>query len=356
MGFITLREGIMKKIFTIAFVLMSLGSFAYATPISQQWDKTYGGADREAIGSIQQTTDGGYILASTTASFGVGMFSILLVKLNSNGEITWQRTYAVGNFIDTVHSLQQTTDGGYILARGTLPLDNDRMMAMIIKLDANGDIVWNKTFPEVIELKSIQQASDGGYIACGQYYILKLDAMGEISWHYAIPVDFWKAQQTSDGGYIVSGTHSIHPNMDILVLRLASNGDIVWQKIYGGSGNDTGAIYQIAEDEYFITGYTNSFGVGDYDALILKLNGNGNIMWQKTYGGVHSDYLSAIQKTSDGGYLASGQTRSFGAGDGDLWIFNSMIAVILYGRRPMGKRVLMGLVLSKRLLMVDILC
>jgi hypothetical protein len=312
----------MKKVFLIVLVLMPFVSLAYATPISQQWDRTYGGVDRETIGSIQQTTDGGYILAATTASFGVGMFSILVVKLNSNGEITWQRTYTAGNFIDTVYSIQQTTDGGYILAGGTMPLYNNTMMAMIIKLDANGDILWNKTYPEVVELKCIQQTLDGGYIACGHNFILKLGATGDITWHYAIPsVDFWKAQQTSDGGYVVSGERRNNStSFDVLALKLASDGDIVWQKNYGGGGMDIGIIHQTAEDEYFITGYTYSFGVGEIDAWILKLNSNGSIIWQKTYGGVNDDSINAIQQTSDGGYLASGETASFGAGDEDLWI------------------------------------
>ncbi len=137
-----------------------------------------------------------------------------------------------------------------------------------------------------------------------------------IDWAYSI-------QQTSDGGYVVAGSTSSFGDTygDVWILKLDSNGDIEWQKTYGGDDWDlANSIRQTSDGGYVVAGRTLSFGAGYRDVWILKLDSNGDIEWQKTYGGDNGETISSIQQTSDGGYVVAGVTGSFGAGLSDFWI------------------------------------
>jgi len=132
----------------------------------------------------------------------------------------------------------------------------------------------------------------------------------------------YSIQQTSDGGYIVAGyTGSSGAGLaDFWVLKLKSDGTVDWQKTYGGGGYDSASsIQQTSDGGYIVAGVTTSFGAGGYDFWVLKLDGSGNVQWQKTYGGTGNDYANSIQQTTDGGYIVAGVTTSFGAG-GDFWV------------------------------------
>ena len=184
---------------------------------------------------------------------------------------------------------------------------------------------------------SIQQTSDEGYIVAGfrassyagfdDAWVMKLDNTGAISWQKTYggeDHDYARsAQQTADGGYIVAGhTKSFGAgDHDAWVMKLDGTGAITWQKTYGGVGSDS--IYSIRQTQdggYIVAGNTYSFGVGDEDIWIMKLDPAGAITWQNTYGGVDAEHPSCIQQTSDGGYIVAGQTTSFGAGNADAWV------------------------------------
>ena len=130
-------------------------------------------------------------------------------------------------------------------------------------------------------------------------------------------------QETDDGGYIVAGyTYSFGAgNEDIWVLKLDEDGNVEWQKTYGGSDEDWAhSIQQTSDGGYIVAGYTYSFGAGEGDFWVLKLDENGNVEWQKTYGGSDYDRAKSIQQTDDGGYIVAGSTYSFGAGYYDFWV------------------------------------
>ena len=131
-------------------------------------------------------------------------------------------------------------------------------------------------------------------------------------------------QQTSDGGYIVRGsTQSFGAGgNDIWILKLSPAGDIEWQKTYGGnySGEFAHSIQPTNDGGYIVVGETDSFGAGESDIWILKLSPDGDIEWQRTYGGSSSDRASSFLPTNDGGYIIAGYTESFGAGLNDIWI------------------------------------
>ncbi len=135
--------------------------------------------------------------------------------------------------------------------------------------------------------------------------------------------DAYFVRQTSDGGYIVAGqTPSFGAgDMDAWLLKLDGEGDIVWQKTYGGTDFDSAySVQQTSDGGYIVGGQTRSFGAGDQDVWVLKLSANGDMTWQKTYGGTAFDFPNLVQQTSDGGFIVVGGTRSFGAGDQDAWV------------------------------------
>ena len=191
------------------------------------------------------------------------------------------------------------------------------------------------------EIRFSHKTSDGGYIIAGQFWtpggnqydfwVLKLKKDGSIDWQKTYGGRDWDiafaTEQTSDGGFIVTGSTGSFGagDYDVWVLKLNPQGDIVWQKTYGGPGGDyPGSIEQTKDGGYIVAGTTSSFGEGSYDLWILKLDENGAVVWDKTYGGKdeESEYFRhiPIEQTSDLGFIVAGSTKSFGAGDDDLWV------------------------------------
>jgi hypothetical protein len=130
---------------------------------------------------------------------------------------------------------------------------------------------------------------------------------GGTSWDEALVI-----APTSDGGYVVAGmTRSFGAgSYDVWVLKLDGSGNVQWQKTYGGTNDDWAhAIVPTSDGGYVVAGKTNSFGAGSNDFWVLKLDGSGNVVWQKTYGGTYGDWAHAIAPTSDGGYVVAGGLR-----------------------------------------------
>jgi len=215
---------------------------------SIDWQKSYGGTGDDRAWSIRQASDGGFIVAGETNSFGAGDFDIWVLKLQPDGSIDWQRTFG-GNKDDTAYSVRQTSDGGYIIAGGATPAGSIFNDVFLLKLDASGTVEWEEIY--------------GG--------------SNRVNNDLAFSV-----QQTLEGGYIVAGktSRSGNPLGDMWVLKVKSNGLIDWQKTYGKNDNNTNSanfIRQISDGGYIVAGETSSFGAGNADVWVLKLDASGNI-------------------------------------------------------------------------------
>jgi len=343
------RDGKMKKATFITIIVLSIFTISLLTTTRlivnktkvQTWQKTFGGKNDDEANSIQQTTDGGYIVAGSTESLGTGGKDVYILKLNSKGEIEWQRIFDGGSN-DQATSIQQTTDGGYIVAGWTESFSSGGTDGYILKLNSNGGVEWQKTFGGKYndEAYSIQQTTDGGYIVAGEtysfetggyydVYILKLNSKGEIEWQKTFGGDGFdiamSIQQTADGGYIIAGsTYSFGAGKeDVYILKLNAKGEVEWQKTFGGKYIDEAySIQQTADGGYIVAGCTESFGFGLYvrHVYILKLNPKGEVEWEKTFGEDTLDIAMSVQQTTDGGYIIAGWTYSFDSDSQDVYI------------------------------------
>jgi hypothetical protein len=232
--------------------------------------------------------------------------------------------------------VQQTTDGGYIIGGWTeisdpvLPLDSN---VYLIKTDSNGNRLWKKTFGGGFFNcgRSVQQTTDGGYIIAGDrgsgIYLIKTDSDGNELWSKTFGGSSWESgysvQQTTDGGYIIAGdTDSFGAgNHDVYLIKTDPDGNELWSKTFGGSSEDFGySVQQTADGGYIIAGETGSFGAGYGDVYLIKTDSNGNELWSRAFGGSSWDYGRSVQQTADGGYIIAGETGSFGAGYGDVYL------------------------------------
>jgi uncharacterized delta-60 repeat protein len=326
----------MKTLAVIA--LLSVATLTYAQPPDTLWTRTYGGDTLDYAHSVQQTSDGGYIVAGVTTSFGAGARDIYLVKTNSQGNTLWTRTYG-GSSWDEAYSVQQTTDGGYIVAGYTASFGAGICDFYLVKTNSSGDTLWTRTYggDSYDEAWSVQQTADEGYIVAGytasfgagyeDCYLVKIDGQGDTLWtrtYGGIESDWAQSvQQTSDGGYIIAGrTDSFGGGSgDFYVVKTNSQGDTLWTRTYGGSGwDDAHSVQQTTDGGYIMAGHTDSFGAGGIDFYLVKTNSQGNTLWTRTYGGDSTDYACSGQQTSDGGYIVAGYTESFGAGYRDIYL------------------------------------
>jgi hypothetical protein len=304
------------------------------------WTRTYGGTGDDIGRSVRQTSDGGYIIAGQTNSFGAGNADLWLIKTDADGDSLWAKTYG-GTASDVGNSVRQTQDGGYIIAGTTASFAVAYDDVWLLKTDSAGDTLWTKNWDvsnNADRGTEVQQTHDGGYIVVGHSYytpggnildftLFKTDSLGNLLWMeiYGEREDQRGASvdQTSDRGYILTGYSAtsgvIDP--DVYVVKTDSVGDTTWTRTYGGSGWEEGYLVRKATGGgYFITGKTNSFGAGGFDVWVLKTDSNGDTLWAKTYGGTSDDVAYSGQQTADGGYIIAGYTESYGAGGKDVFL------------------------------------
>jgi hypothetical protein len=304
------------------------------------WTRTYGGTNHDLGNSVQQTADRGYIIAGETWSFGAGNDDVYLIKTDSIGDTLWTRTYG-GTSNDLGNSVRQTTDGGYIIA-GNTESYGAYTDVYLIKTNAYGDTLWTRTYGGTSsnDGKSVQETIDGGYIVTGRtlsfgagswdVWLIKTNVSGDTLWTRTYGGtnwdEGWFIQQTQDGGYIIAGlTFSYGAgNEDVYLIKTDSIGDTIWTKTYGGVNGDAGySVQQTADSGYIIVGYTDSFGAGSFDFYVIKTNSFGDTLWTRTYGGMNGDWGNSVRETSDGGYIIAGFTTSFGAGNGDVYLIKT---------------------------------
>ena len=312
------------------------------------WTRTYGGSGHEVCYSVQQTSDGGYILGGYTSSSGAGYYDFWLVKTYPGGTEEWSRTFG-GSSMDVCRSVQQTSDGGYILGGYTESYGAGGPNFWLVKADANGDSLWSRAFGGGNDDRcySVQQTTDGGYILGGftesygagddDFWMVKTDASGTEEWSRTFGGSgsdkCHSVQQTTDAGYILGGfTFSYGAGFgDSWLVKTDTNGTEDWSQTYGGSSYDKCySVQQTSDGGYILGGETMTYGAGGLDFWLVKANVIGTEEWSRTFGGIFDDYCQSVQQTTDGGYVLGGYTRSFGAGGYDFWLVKTGYPTTVY--------------------------
>jgi len=330
----------MKKFSKLCVISIFLFFFLFsATKLFPGWFKHYGGSNNDYGMTIQKTSDGGFVVAGYADSYTYGKNDFAIYKLDGSGNKVWFKHYG-GSEDDSGITIQQTSDGGFIIAGFTGSYSNGGNDFAIYKLDSSGNKVWFKHYGGTASdyAVSIQQTSDNGYIVAGysssftyggeDIAIYKLNSSGNKVWfkHYGGTANdrAYSIQQTSDGGYVVAGlTYSYtHGGSDYAIYRLDSSGSKIWFKHYGGSlSDDAASIQEISGGGYIVAGYMGSFTHGLDDFGIYKLDSSGNKVWFKHYGGVQNDGAYSIDQTWDNGYIVAGYTGSYTHGNDDFAIY-----------------------------------
>ncbi len=302
------------------------------------WNRSFGGSAVDRAYSLIQTTDGGYAVAGYTESYGAGEEDFWLIKLDRQGNKLWDKTFG-GSAIDEAYSLIQTTDGGYAVAGPTESYGAGEADFWLIKLDHQGNKLWDKTFggSKYDKAYSLIQTTDGGYAVAGptksygageeDFWVIKLDSKGNEVWDKTFGGSKYdKAYsliQTTDGGYAVAGyTESYGAgSLDFWLIKLDRQGNKVWDKTFGGSKYDEAySLIQTTDGGYAVAGFTESYGAGNYDFWVIKLDSRGNKVWDKTFGGSKYEWAFSLIQTTDGGYAVAGYTESSGARNHDFWV------------------------------------
>jgi len=314
------------------------------------WFDHYGGVfPDEGVAAIQ-TSDGGYALAGSSASYSYPVLHFVLFKLDNAGAVQWHRDYG-GAMYDACRSLRQTTDGGYIIGGdtqsfGAIPYD---LNMLIYKLDAAGNKQWRKSFGGLGSewFSTAIQTTDGGYLLVGDndtythgnldFLVYKLDANGNKQWRKnyggAGNDATWMGMETpngsqvvetADGGYAFCGATNSYTNgfSDFIVYKIDASGAKQWRKQYGGSYSDDAlAIDRTADGGFVVAGwtstYTHDMAGMDYDFLVYKIDAAGAKQWRRNFGGEYADIGLSVQQTADGGYVLAGYSYSYTTPEGD---------------------------------------
>jgi hypothetical protein len=350
----------LKKYILLLFIFPFI-SFSQAPNL--QWQKSLGGSEFDVANAVVATSDGGIVFAGeTNSAYGDtgannnGKFNLWIVKVDAAGAIQWQKPLG-GTKNDKAYSVIETNDLGFIVAGFTSSNDNDVTLNKgnsdywIIKFSPSGVVEWQKTYggSGSEEAYTIQQTEDSGYIIAGvtnstdgditnakgdqDYWIIKLNSSGDLIWQKIFGGTQTdqpsKLLVTKDGGSIITGrTNSINGDVTNTslgycgwIVKLNNSGDIEWEKCFE---NAVMAIQYIPNlDQYVVIGYGEGLGG---DSWVAKIDNSGTVIWQTIYGGSGYELARAVALTTDEGFLTCGVTYSADGdvtnykGNGDFWL------------------------------------
>ena len=304
---------------------------------NEKWSWSFGGADEDLASAVQQTKDGGYILAGATASYGAGGYDILLVKIDSNGNEEWNKTFGgVENEMGMV--ALQTKDGGFIIIKVGYVGAND-FGGWMMKTDSQGNEQRSKGFGgEIVRGETgshtIRQTMEGGYIVGTNSGIAKIDSNGNTEWGKSLG-QIWdrvyfflySIDQASDGGYVMTVITDTH---EIGLVKTDLNGNMEWNKTFGELNRDIIRFPVLqTKDGGYIMASGKASDAGDIEVWLIKTDSRGKEEWNETYGGSADEFGWAIQQTKDGGYIITG-----GSSDGTLLMKLKPASPIWISKRP----------------------
>ncbi|MBU6340499.1 MAG: T9SS type A sorting domain-containing protein [Bacteroidetes bacterium] len=328
-----------------------------------QWQKTYGGSGYDEAKALAPTADGGFVVFGNSTSnngqvsINRGGSDFWAVKISATGALVWQKSFG-GTDNELARAAVACPDGGFLLLGTTYSKDGDVSGNhgsgdfWAVKINAEGILQWQKTYGGSLEEEAadLQNTPDGGFVLAGQslssdgdlssnkgiqdFWIVKISATGNLQWQKSLGGNSYDwafaIQNLNDGNIAVAGSSfsntgdvtGNHGGSDFWVVKLSPNGELIWQKSIGGSDSDEAyALLASPDNGMVVAGYAASSNgdlnnnKGGWDFWIAKLDANGNLKWQKNYGGSANDLVKALVGAEDGGFVLAGDSRS---NDGDV--------------------------------------
>ena len=303
------------------------------------FNNTFGDASYDYGRSLIELNDGGYLIAGNTSLLGDNYSNALLIKIDHTGKEMWKRDYTFSS-VDRLNMVKELQDGSLVAAGFTMSSTNYSKDIFVIKTDAQGNLEWQRSYGDAQDetANSIDISIGGGFIISGEVinentgfslcYLIKIDNEGGLDWSNTFGGNQndngLSVISTNDAGFAITGmTRSLgDSNGDVWLIKVNSNGEIEWERTYGGDDTEYGrTIQQTVDGGYIIIGQTESFGLGYNDAYLIKTDSQGNEIWSQTFGGQGTDQGRQVVNTLDEGYLISGYTDSFGTlGGFNFWL------------------------------------
>jgi hypothetical protein len=302
------------------------------------WDRRVGGQGLDQIYGVVDSGDGALVLGGHTRSQGSGESDFWILKIDLEGNLIWESTFG-GRGDDRARSLTATSSGHYALAGSTQSGDDPEGDAWLVLVDAQGRSRWERSFggPGEDGLFHVAALPDGDLAAAGytqtgpdtgfDLWVMRLTPEGEMRWqrrfHRGVFDAGTAAVPTADNGLLLAGVTSqdAFRHDKVWVLRLDRDGELLWQKVLGGAKPDAAwAAAALPDNTYAVAAATASYGAGSTDAWLFCLDDAGNLRWQRTYGGKLWDRPTAVASIPGGGIFLLGSTTSRGAGYEDFWL------------------------------------
>jgi hypothetical protein len=301
------------------------------------WTKTFGGTGNDRASNVEQTSDNGYAVFGTTNTYGNGGDDFLLWKTDSSGNTEWYKTFD-GGYPEYLTDGKQAKDNSYIiLGNGSYPSYH----AWLIKTDSSGNEIWSKYIAGFgLNVPfwgySVIQTGDGGYAVCGythvyapfndwhQSILIKYSSTGDTLFSKIYDLSLhevsYVVRETHDGNLIL-GCTNLYYDFERL-LKVTQEGDIIWHKEIEGLQSPAflNSLELDIDSGFIFSVIPNGNPPINPDFEIIKCDMNGNFLWVKRIGGLQYDFARSVCVTNDSGYILVGETKSFGAGDNDVWL------------------------------------
>jgi hypothetical protein len=305
-----------------------------------QWNKAYGSSSiydepysrDPKMNSVRQTSDGGYVIVAhcCCVSGTTRTTEVLLVKIDSHGNLQWNGTYGGGNSdLEFGYDVKETSDGGYIVAGEVFSGIRGFGSALLLRIDSKGTMLWSMSYGDLSTANSVEETPDGGYVfagyesvphfgstTCGTW-LVRTDHYGNALWNKTYKMGWWSGaycvEATSEGGYIIGGEVYFERSPEAFLIKTDSNGNAYWTMFYGGDYYACAySVHQTDDGGYVIGGHREGLSLNESALWVLKTDQEGRELWSKTFNGNGFASGRYVQVTSDGGYIAAGTTSRFG--------------------------------------------
>jgi hypothetical protein len=325
----------MTRILTILSVLLLLLQTPDSSSQTLRWDDAYGGSQTDGASGIVTLPDSSLVITGYTSSQGAGLLDVLLLKVDKDGAQDWIKTFG-GSSDDQGYDVLLTKDSNLVIVGYSKSFTPTSQM-YIIKTDLNGNLIWGRIYGGGADEYgySVEETEDGAYIVAGEtysfgagaddIYLTRIEANGNQSWtkFYGGPGADWAtdiAKVDSDGFIVAGNTNSFGTgNRDIYLLRLDADGDTIWTRTYGSSGMDGGeAVLSIPGTGYLVGGLMYRGLTKGYDAELVSFDSDGGLLWESTVGGAGNQDIESLTLLPNGRVIAAGKSSASDNDDYDV--------------------------------------